>query len=493
MRFQTLWAAWAAPAMLAGLAACGGATPAKDVSAAAMPPVASTPAVVNSAAGNCAALPPLPAVPPGAKRVTDYGAVPDDNLPDDAAIDRALADLSPGQWLVFPPGRYIQARSIYVRTRNVTLWGAGAVLHASNPADHTLGLRAPGAKVYGFELTAVTDVRRSTAEQSRVSIYREASLGEPLTGNVVRGLTITQGTTASSAHSAGSAGILVVRASHFTIAENTVRRSLADGIHITGGSSHGRIVGNTVRETGDDMIAMVTYLGKGWQDRLHNDSAWRNSLEQPGFFVSNIAVLGNDVADNYWGRGIAVVGSRDITIADNRIRGTPYTAAVLVAQEGGYGTPGPRNVLISGNHIARVQNTTPPFVPAGWKAPPPTGHGAVEIHAIQNAAGDLAKPLVFDLLSLRGVAVQGNRVEQVAADGVRMGADTAPGLISDVLWADNRFAQVGGSALRNLMPHTGSARCRGNTLNGQPVSGACRLAADPVVTGANLNCAALPS
>lgn len=490
MRFQTLWAA---SALITGLAACGGATPAKDASAAAAAPAASTPAVATSAASHCAALPPLPTVPADARRVTDFGAVPDDNLPDDAAIGRALADLAPGQWLVFPPGRYIQARSIYVRTRDLTLWGAGAVLHASNPADHTLGLRAPGVKVYGFELTAVTDGRRSAAEQSRVSIYREASLREPLTGNVVRGLNITQGTAVSSAHSAGSAGILVVGASHFTIAENAVRRSLADGIHITGGSSHGRVVGNTVRETGDDMIAMVTYLGSHWQDRLQNDSAWRNSLDQPGFFVSDIAVVGNDVADNYWGRGIAVVGSRNITIADNRVRGTSYAAAVLVAQEGGYGTPGPRNVLVSGNDIARVQNTTPPFVPAGWKLPPPTGHGAVEIHAIQNAAGDLAKPLVFDLLSLRGVAVQGNRVEQVATDGVRMGADTAPNLINDVLWADNRFAQVGGLALRNLLPGTGSARCRGNLLNGQPVAGACTLAADPVVTGARLNCAALPS
>ena len=51
------------------------------------------------------------------------------------------------------------------------------------------------------------------------------------------------------------------RATGFLVAENTVSRSLSDGIHVTSGSSYGRVLKNTVKETGDDMIAVVSYVG----------------------------------------------------------------------------------------------------------------------------------------------------------------------------------------------------------------------------------------
>ena len=47
--------------------------------------------------------------------------------------------------------------------------------------------------------------------------------------NVVRGVTVD---------GAGSVGMLVYGATDFTIAGNTVRHTLADGIHTTGGSRH---------------------------------------------------------------------------------------------------------------------------------------------------------------------------------------------------------------------------------------------------------------
>ena len=450
----------------------------------------------------CAVLPALPSVPSNARQVTDFGAVPDDEVADDAAIARALAALAPGEWLVFAPGRYIQASSIYITTPKVTLWGAGARLHASNPADHTLGLRADGVRVYGFELTAVTDERRSAAEQARVSVYRDWTRPGLQRGNVVRGVTIREGDSADLPHSAGSVGILVSAATQFTIAENTVRRTLADGIHLNGGSRNGRIVGNTVRETGDDMIGMVSYLGAGWQQKLLSDSAWRARVEAGETQVSDIVVQGNDLADSYWGRGVAVVGSRNITVLSNRISGTAYGAAVLVAQEGGYDTPGPRNVRIENNQISRVQNTIPPFLPPGTAQADfrarmragtlRSGHGAIEVHAVQNAAADLRDPRLFGVLELFGVAVLNNSVRSASTDGVRMGASTAPGLIRAARVSFNNLSQLDGTAVRNLMADPSSARCEGNTLDGATVFANCTLPTDPVASGAAVDCSTLP-
>ena len=49
------------------------------------------------------------------------------------------------------------------------------------------------------------------------------------------------------ANSSASAAIFVYRATNFLVAENTVSRSLSDGIHMTSGSSYGRVLNNTVK------------------------------------------------------------------------------------------------------------------------------------------------------------------------------------------------------------------------------------------------------
>lgn len=413
-----------------------------------------TPATVK------AALPPWPQVPAQARRVTDFGAQPDDDRPDDAAIAAALAALRPGDWLVFPPGRYLQAHSIRVTVPGVTLWGVGAQLHATDPQDHALSLRADGVRLYGFTLSAATDVRRTTPEQSRVNVYRDESLPGLQTGNVLRGLTITDAPAQGAAHGAGAAGILIFGAQRFLVAENTVRRTLADGIHITGGSRQGWVLGNTVREAGDDLIATVSYRG---------DKA-------P---VSDILMAGNDVAGGYWGRGIAVVGSQRVTVCGNHIARMARAAGVLVAQEGAEAadTPGASDIRIERNLIEQVQTQPPDWLPAG--APfadlrrrvlkePRTGHGAIEVHAIGNAAGLIAQPAQAALRRVERVLIQHNRIDGVAGAGIRIGADSATGLVRDLWLCDNavvaargapvqREASLAPQAVREWSAHSGGA------------------------------------
>jgi polygalacturonase len=318
----------------------------------------------------CAVLAPWPAVPVGALRVTDFGAVADDDLADDAAIDRALKALRPGGWLVFPPGRYRQQRSVLVSVPGVTLWGPGATLEATDPRDHTLGLRADGVRLYGLTLTATPDQRRSEPAQARISVYREGKT--PQRGNVVRGVTVD---------GAGSVGMLVYGATDFTVAGNTVRNTLADGIHITGGSRHGRVLANQVQDTGDDLISIVSY---------ENEPVVRDLL-----------VADNTVSGARWGRGLTVVGGAHITLRGNTVTGIARAAGVLIAQEGNWRTHGVHDVRIEDNRLREIQT---PAARTGVTAAP-TGHAAIELHthAVPDGAAGLG-----DIL-LRGNTVEHSR------------------------------------------------------------------------------------
>jgi parallel beta-helix repeat protein len=385
---------------------------------------------------------------------------------------------------------------------NVTVWGAGAHLHATNPDDQTLGLRADGVRVYGFTLTAVTNGRGSKPQQARISLWREPGLFPlPMYGNVVRGNSITHGSSLEAQNSASSVGILVHRSRNFTIAENSVVRTLADGIHVTGGSRNGRVIGNTVRETGDDMIAVVSFLGNGWQDRLRGDPALRAAVEAGEVQVSDVLIQGNDVADQYWGRGMAVIGGRNITIRGNTIAGTTWAAGVIVAQEGGYATAGVRNVLVAENRISRVQTSAPTFLPAGDSfadtrskvlSGRTTGQGAVEVHAVQNSVDDAFRPALAAAISVRDIRIVANELSDVRLDGIRIGRSTAPSLLQRISVVGNKLTRIGGSTIRNLLPDATSLHCSNNSTNGAADNTLCQLAHAPSVSGANVNCASLP-
>lgn len=66
------------------------------------------------------------------------------------------------------------------------------------------------------------------------------------------------------------------------IVGNTVQATLADGIHTTHGSTNVLVRGNTVKDTGDDLIAVVSY-------------------QADGSLSANVLIDGNTVSGNYWG------------------------------------------------------------------------------------------------------------------------------------------------------------------------------------------------
>ena len=102
--------------------------------------------------------------------------------------------------------------------------------------------------MYGFTFHATTDYRRTEIGSARlVSDGREAASGY-ISGVVFQTtrLYLRLLSPIQINNSASSAGIFIYASRFFTVANNLVSRSLADGIHVTGRSRDGGIIGNTV-------------------------------------------------------------------------------------------------------------------------------------------------------------------------------------------------------------------------------------------------------
>ena len=453
----------------------------------------------------CAELAPLSGPNGKARSVTEFGAVPDDERDATAAIQRALDALQPDEWLVFPPGRYVHSTRLRVQVRGAKLFGRGAQLHATNPADMAVMLMADGASIYGFTLTAITEKRGNKPYEARIAIHPRSNDAPMLRGNEVRGNRIVADAARDprAANSATTTGIFVYRARDFLVAENYVERSLADGIHITAGSAYGRVVRNTVRETGDDMIAMVSYLGRREESaaQIAADLAARADR-----VVHDIVVEGNDLSGQYWGRGISLVGARGITVRGNRVSDTTTAAAIYIAREANYRTAGVQDALIEDNEIRRVQTTEPRYVASavghGLRK---TGHPGILVYA-QIGEDEAREPALFEQLRIRGVRIANNRIEDAANGGVRVsirGGGRGVGAkggrvsepISEIAIVGNRIERVRGKALAiEGADDDAQFACRGNTVAGgsADIAECSRVrsqAGDIAVSGADLACA----
>jgi parallel beta-helix repeat protein len=371
-------------------------------------------AATNSA---CSGLPPMPQKPARVRTVTEFRATPNDDGDDTEAIQRALNSLAPGDWLVFPPGRYVHSKSLHVKVPNTVLWGDGATLHATNPADMAVLLEADGASIYKFTLTAQTDKRRSAPWDSRIAVFGGSKPARLLSGNVIRGNRVVEAGERDTplANSASSAGIFVYHASNFLVAENTVSRSLSDGIHVTGGSSYGRVFNNTVKETGDDMIAVVSYVAERGTpaEAIAADYEARKARA----LSHHIMIADNTVSGQYWGRGITVVGGENVTIERNSIN-RPMGAAIYLARETSFVTFGVRDIVVRNNKITDVQ-TLPPDYNVRGSVPKPS-HGAFEIYSWLYT-DEAAIGWLRDALSVQNIRIEGNTIDRTGADGARIG------------------------------------------------------------------------
>lgn len=506
-------------ATAAALAGCGGGGgPDTEVTSAPAPapstapaPVAAGPAPVAPPSpaptagaptqdlfAQCSALAAHPARPASARSVSEFG-VRGDGSDETDAMQRALDALQPGQWLVFPAGRYVHSKTLQVKVKGAVLWSDGATLHASNPEDQAVQLMADGASIYNFTLTAVTGRRLTAPWQSRIAVFAGTSPRVLLKDNVVRGNRIIHAGAAGTplANSASAAGIFVFHATRFLVAENTVARSLADAIHITAGSFDGRVLKNTVREPGDDMIAVVSYIGAPTTSAAEVAASIDRKREVD--LVRDVLVANNDVSGQYWGRGITVVGGENVTIQANRINRTTHGAAIYLARETAYLTFGVRNVLVRDNDISQVQTTAPAYLPPEGRVVQ-TGHSAVELYS-WIFTDEASHAGLGGKLAVQNVQIEGNRIDGTKFDALRIGngfgrtwgesgRTATGGQVGFINVVRNSLSNVGGTpvSVRNSPPASFNVRCEANTADGQPTSAAQCNGPAPVVTGAQVTC-----
>lgn len=302
-----------------------------------------------------------PAKPALVADVTVYPAT--DGSDQAGALQKAFDSLKAGQRLVISPGRYVVGHTLTVNMRGVVISGYGATLVATNPADQTIVMSGAGSTLVGVTLVGTGTTRLTTPGSTKVEV----------TGTDVQvlGVTIQGG---------AGAGIFVFGGSDVAIVGNTVSATLADGIHATYGSTNVLVQQNTVTGTGDDLIAVVSYLADG-------------------HISGNVLIDHNSVSGNYWGRGISVVGGQAVTISNNTVDGVQKAAGILVAQEDPANTYGATNVVISGNVVTNIQNSN---VNNGLQ---PTQQGAIELDTWSG--------------TVSYVAVTGNRVSGSGYAGFR--------------------------------------------------------------------------
>jgi len=303
-------------------------------------------------------------------------------------LQRVLDGLRPGQRMVFAPGRYVVGRSLIVRRPHVVLSGYGATLMATSPYDQTIEMQGDGTTLVGFRLRGTGTRRLATRESTKVEVTGH---DVQVLDNVIEG--------------GASAGIFVFGGSVVAIVGNEVLSTLADGIHVTHGARDVLVQGNVVRDTGDDMIAVVSYRGDGMLSR-------------------NVLITRNSLEGNTWGRGITVVGGADVTISNNVVHDVQVSSGILVAQEDSFQTYGASGVRIENNVIANIQTAT-----GRTDSRPLTQQAAIEVSTGSGAVTQ--------------VAVIGNRVSQARFDGIRLW-----GNVSGVRLADNQLSGIGGMPVR---------------------------------------------
>jgi len=245
--------------------------------------------------------------------IVSYGATPNDTTDDTGAIKNTISDAeNQGKGVYIPAGTF---RFTSFRFNGIEIKGkdSTSILYAPDQENSMIIMNGDGATLSNLKVQ-VNGTSRTGANHG---IFVESA-----TNFLICSIEVT---------GSSSAAILTYKSSFGKIINNYIHNTFSDGIHNTKGSHDIIVANNKVRNTGDDLIACVSY-----------------SLPA----VRNILIQDNDVAENDWGRGISSIGSSDITIQRNTIGRTGCCAGIIVATESSWTSPPLSNVLIKDNQLS---------------------------------------------------------------------------------------------------------------------------------------------
>jgi hypothetical protein len=302
--------------------------------------------------------------------VEAFGAVGDGRTDDSAAIQRALDAAVPGVTLAFQAGHtYAHSTVLYARRAGTHVSGAATLL-ATDESQSAFMVRANNVLVDGGLVFGIARTTRRWTTPLQSALVLDGGSGDSIIGIHVTG--------------SAAAGIQVGnRTTNFLVQDVTVADTRSDGIHMTGGSSFGRVIRPQVQRSGDDGVSVVSYLGDG---AVSHD----------------ITISSPRVYNNVWGRGLSVVGGTRITYDDIYSMASD-AAGLYIASESSYNTYPVQDITVDGGSLVDANKDRS------------VGHGAVLVFSDQRGA-------VNSNITIRGLNISGTRSDAPGQIGILNGS-----------------------------------------------------------------------
>lgn len=251
-----------------------------------------------------------------------WGANPSARAVDSTATLQAEFNaLKPGDTLTLDPGATYQYSTVLtIQVSGVHINGNGATLQATNPYSAALQIIANNVTVSNLNLTEQVGVPRQDGTNTSRLVFGGS-------GVAISNVNISGG---------ASAGIYVGNGSNFRLDNVTVSDTAADGIQMTAGSNTGQVNNLTVRRSGDDAIAVVSYL-------------WG----YPTTAACHDIVINSPVVNTAGQRGVVVVGGQNVSINNPNITNTPLSGIFIGSQGFPYYTATTSGVQVTGGTITQ--------------------------------------------------------------------------------------------------------------------------------------------
>lgn len=331
--------------------------------------------------------------------VKEFGAVGDGVADDTSPLISAISYAQKHNLAVYiPEGEYRQLEVVEWSGIHVFGDGERSIIRADHPEKQAFRLIGSGSSLCDVKLTSSSEKRLTGRDHQR--------LGTRSANHFIIERTIVENSSAS--------GIFIYESTNGIIRNNTVIGTKADGIHNTNRSCNLLIEYNRVLETGDDLIAVVSY-------------------DKDGGPCSNIRIQNNNVQANKNGRGITVVGGEYVTI-ENNIVTEPFSAAIYIASEDSFKTFGVNHISVIGNTLYKGGHAV-------------MGHGAVHVFA--------------NRLSCHGIEFRNNQI----VDARSFGAHLNGGQEMSVIFERNSFHGTVDHGIHLSTSFTGTALLRQNDFS----------------------------
>lgn len=351
-------------------------------------------------------LPPLKK-PEGYFSILNYGAIPNDGLEDNEAIESCIKAVKKenanGVWI--PAGVWNIGEELYT---DVNYQGAG-MWYTTIKATH-VGFRGINRQF------TVRDLKIDGSAYYRNDSESSAGFeGNANKDSVLENIWITH----------TKVGVWTdLGTDHLVFKNNRVRNTMADGINLFRGTKNSVVQNNHFRGTGDDSIAL-------WSSSMANN-------DQPN---DGNQILNNTVESPWLANGIAVYGGKDTLIEGNLVRDTIMNGSGIDLSSNFDPVPFSGFLILKNNTLIRcgsyngdggnrVADYEKQFRGALW---------------IDLAGGDMSSELIVDGLdiydaTLNGITIEGpgalkdaklKNVNVFGSSGFALrGVETAKGLIS---------------------------------------------------------------